>query len=226
MGWKCEQEHYDIVGETLLFTLKSILGSEVWTEEVQDAWTWVYTTIAKIMAEAGDAALLERRKHAIEVSWTLVQQALGVQAMQTFYHHLFEECPAMKPLFEGTDMEGQARKFHKVVSLAVEFLDDMPSILPKLQQLGVMHALEYHCESEHYSTFGDCLFWTIKTAVGEEAWTEEVEDAWCWVYAFIATTMSEAGAQAVARKQQGVKNRRGSITRMMHRMSMFRPKSS
>jgi len=223
--WKCGWEYYEIFGECLLQTLESILGFETWTEEVQDAWTWVYNTVAKIMAQAGDAALLERRKCAVIESWTMVQEALDVQAMQMFYHHLFEEFPEVKPLFKRTDMEAQARKLYKTVSLAVEFLDDMEALTPKLQELGARHKIEWHCESEHYSAIGDCLLWTIKTGLGEEAWTEELEDAWCWVYSYIALTMSEAGEQAIAKKKQPVKKRKGAMMRMMHRMSRFRPKT-
>ncbi|MCF2905355.1 globin domain-containing protein [Octadecabacter sp. CECT 8868] len=44
-------EHYDIVGATLLFTLKAGLGDD-FTGEVEEAWTAAYTTLSGVMVNA------------------------------------------------------------------------------------------------------------------------------------------------------------------------------
>lgn len=48
-------EHYDIVGEALLYTLGKGLG-EAYTPEVEDAWTETYVTLATVMKEAAYGA--------------------------------------------------------------------------------------------------------------------------------------------------------------------------
>lgn len=44
-------EHYDVVGDCLLWTLEKGLGDR-WTTEVKTAWTAVYTLLANAMIEA------------------------------------------------------------------------------------------------------------------------------------------------------------------------------
>lgn len=44
-------EHYDRVGEALLWTLEQGLGSD-FTPEVREAWTQAYTLLADVMKEA------------------------------------------------------------------------------------------------------------------------------------------------------------------------------
>ena len=70
-----------------------------------DAWTWVYGVIATTMADAGDKAQFERRKAAVQGTWKLVEESLGDDATKLFYKHLFEENPAVVPLFSHADME-------------------------------------------------------------------------------------------------------------------------
>lgn len=48
-------EHYDIVGEALLFTLDKGLG-DAYTPEVAEAWTETYVTIATAMKDAAYGA--------------------------------------------------------------------------------------------------------------------------------------------------------------------------
>ncbi|GAB4014407.1 globin domain-containing protein [Spirosoma koreense] len=43
-------DHYDAVGESLLWTLQSGLGRD-WSEDVAEAWTTLYTIIAQKMQE-------------------------------------------------------------------------------------------------------------------------------------------------------------------------------
>ena len=53
-------EHYDTVGEALLWTLEQDLG-EAFTPEVEEAWTKTYTMIAEVMkAAAAELAVAER----------------------------------------------------------------------------------------------------------------------------------------------------------------------
>ena len=51
VDYKVEPSHYDTVGAALLDTLKTGLGDE-FTPDTKEAWTSVYTTMAKVMIDA------------------------------------------------------------------------------------------------------------------------------------------------------------------------------
>ena len=54
VGYGVRDEHYDNVGEALLWTLEVGLG-EAFTPEVSDAWAAAYTMLATVMQEAAHA---------------------------------------------------------------------------------------------------------------------------------------------------------------------------
>ena len=54
-GYGVEESHYDSVGAALLWTLEQGLGDE-FTEEVKEAWTVTYVTLATVMKEAAAEA--------------------------------------------------------------------------------------------------------------------------------------------------------------------------
>ena len=51
VGYNVKDEHYATVGEALIWTLGQGLGDK-FTEEVKEAWTIVYTTLADLMKGA------------------------------------------------------------------------------------------------------------------------------------------------------------------------------
>ena len=58
VGYGVRDEHYDKVGEALLWTLEAGLG-RAFTPDVRDAWTTVYGLLATTMREAArDAAMV------------------------------------------------------------------------------------------------------------------------------------------------------------------------
>mmetsp|Transcript_35156 Transcript_35156/g.83977 ORF Transcript_35156/g.83977 Transcript_35156/m.83977 type:complete len:344 (+) Transcript_35156:71-1102(+) len=198
--WKVQKEHYDAVGECLLWTLETGLG-DAWTGDVAEAWTWVYGVIGSTMSGAGEKAYFEKRKEIIQSTWKTVGDSLGVEATKLFYKRLFEEYPEVVPMFGDADMDKQAEKLLKTVSLAVEYLNDMGELVPILQGLGEKHAKEWKVKREHYAPVGASLLWTLETGLGE-AWTEDTADAWTWVYGVIADTMADAGDKAIAEEEK------------------------
>jgi len=54
VNYGVKPEHYDTVGEALLWTLEQGLG-EAYTSEVEDAWGAVYTTLAATMKHAASS---------------------------------------------------------------------------------------------------------------------------------------------------------------------------
>lgn len=55
LGYGVKPEHYDTVGEALLWTLQQGLGA-AFTDEVREAWAAAYGLLAGIMIEAAAAA--------------------------------------------------------------------------------------------------------------------------------------------------------------------------
>lgn len=53
--YQVQPEHYDAVGEALLWTLNEGLGEE-FTPEVKQAWTATYVTLATVMKDAAAVA--------------------------------------------------------------------------------------------------------------------------------------------------------------------------
>lgn len=60
VAYGVEDEHYDIVGGVLIWTLEQGLGAE-FTDEVRDAWVTTYTIVASVMKEAAAQALAEAK---------------------------------------------------------------------------------------------------------------------------------------------------------------------
>ena len=211
VAYKAEPAHYDAVGETLLWTLEQGLG-EAWNEQTADAWGWAFGAISEVMISAGEKAKhehelsldkervaqglsTEQRKALVKTTWKKVMDSLASDATKLFYERLFQEHPSVKPMFKSGNAEKQAQALYSTISLAVDALDDMDSLVPVLQKLGRQHATFYHVEAGHYDIVGEVLLWTLEQGLGKE-WTPSVADAWTWVYGVLASTMSEAGEQA------------------------------
>lgn len=120
---------------------------------------------------------------------------IAPQAAALFYQNLFDLDPALKPLFKG-DMEEQGKKLMQMIATAVNKLDDVPTLVPVLQNLGKRHA-GYGVIDDHYATVGTALLTTLGQGLGD-AFTPEVREAWATVYGVMAQTMMDAAATAAA----------------------------
>ena len=149
-----------------------------------------------LISKAKEAALFEKRKKHIQDTWKAVEDSLAVDATKLFYKHLFETHPEATALFESADMDSQSEKLFKTLQTAVKFLDDVDGLIPVLQEMGEKHALDYGAIRAHYDLVGESLLWTLKTGLAE-AWTDDVAEAWTWVYGVIASTMADAGDSAL-----------------------------
>ena len=88
-----------------------------------------------------DAELFRKRKDAVTSTWAIVGEELGVEATVAFYNRLFDLHPEVKPMFanyseEGYDIYEQAEKLFNSLCVAVEFLNDVESLIPILRDLG------------------------------------------------------------------------------------------
>jgi len=108
---------------------------------------------------------------------------------QLFYKRLFEVDPSTAALFTD-DMASQGRKFMQVLAVSVGGLSNMETIVPMVQQLGVRH-VRYGVRPEHFDSVRQSLLWTLALIL-QDAYTEEVREAWATAYAMLAGIMKEA----------------------------------
>lgn len=130
----------------------------------------------------------------VKESWEKVKP-ISDTAAELFYGRLFELDPSLQSLFKG-DMKEQGEKLMKMITVAVQGLDKLDTIVPAVQALGVRHA-GYGVEDSHYDTVGSALIWTLQSGLGD-AFDKETETAWGEAYTVLATTMKDAAAAAVA----------------------------
>ncbi len=124
-------------------------------------------------------------------SWQQIQpQGPAVAAL--FYENLFAAQPALRGLFK-TDLDTQGRKLVAMLDAAVQALDDLPALVPVVQQLGVRHA-GYGVRDDHYAVVGAALLKTLSQGLGA-AFTPAVRDAWVEAYDLVARTMTAAAGE-------------------------------
>jgi nitric oxide dioxygenase len=132
----------------------------------------------------------------IQESFTKVAP-IADTAAALFYNRLFEIAPDAKPLFRG-DMTEQGRKLMKTLTIVVNGLGNLQTILPAASALAKNH-VTYGVKSSHYTPVGEALLWTLQHGLGSD-WTPELAGAWSTAYTTIANFMiAEAyGRQAAA----------------------------
>lgn len=124
----------------------------------------------------------------VQSSWNKVLP-IAPQAAALFYQNLFAADPSLQALFKG-NMEEQGKKLMQMIGAAVGKLNDLPTLVPILQNLGQRHA-GYGVQDAHYQTVGGALLKTLEQGLGGD-FTTEVRAAWTAVYGVIAETMIAA----------------------------------
>jgi nitric oxide dioxygenase len=131
----------------------------------------------------------------VQSTW---QQILPIdnEAARLFYDKLFALDPAARALFPSDDMREQGRKLTGMITIAVNGLTRLDSIVPAVRELGRRHA-GYGVTEAHYGTVAEALLWTLEQALGDD-FTPEVQDAWISVYTLLASTMKQGASLQVA----------------------------
>jgi hemoglobin-like flavoprotein len=139
----------------------------------------------------------EKEKTMDKIRIRLVQDSfktvapIAEEAAAMFYARLFELDPQLRKLFKSDSRE-QGRKLMTMIGMAVRGLDDLPGLVPVVQNLGRRH-VGYGVMPAHFETVGTALMWTLKKGLGP-AFTPDVESAWAETYTLLANTMKEAAA--------------------------------
>jgi nitric oxide dioxygenase len=114
---------------------------------------------------------------------------LGPVAAALFYGRLFETSPELQPLFKG-DLVEQGHKLMATLSIVVNGLNDIESVLPAAEALARRH-VGYGVQPEHYAPVGEALVWTLQKVLGS-SWTADLANAWEKAYGLVSASMIEA----------------------------------
>jgi nitric oxide dioxygenase len=117
------------------------------------------------------------------------------QAAVLFYDRLFEIAPAVKSMFPA-EMSEQRRKLMATLTIVVNGLSSLETILPAVSSLATRH-VAYGARAEHYPVVGEALLWTLERGLGDD-WTADVAEAWTAAYATLSGFMV---SQAYGRPQ-------------------------
>jgi hemoglobin-like flavoprotein len=126
----------------------------------------------------------------IKASWAKVVP-IADTAADIFYNKLFELDGSLKAMFPA-DLGEQKKKLMQTLGRVVASLDDLPAVLPAVQDLGKRH-VGYGVKPAHYATVGAALLDTLQAGLGE-AFTPPVKAAWTDAYGTLSKVMIEAGA--------------------------------
>lgn len=129
----------------------------------------------------------ETIKH-VQDSFALVAPVAD-EAAAAFYQRLFELDPSLRPMFKGS-IEEQGRKLMAMLTIAVRSLDDLPKLVPALENLAIRH-IDYGVKDSHYQTVGAALLSTLQSKLGDH-FTDDVREAWTTVYGTMTTVMTGA----------------------------------
>ena len=215
-----KDEHYAVVGSSLIWTLEQGLG-DAFTEDTKTSWVAAYAVLSDAMIAAATEVVLDEPAEAVEPaefsegvaeklsseelfveeenkplvtpaqvklvqdSWSLVVP-IQEAAAGLFYGQLFETAPEVEPLFTS-DIKEQGEKLMKMITVAVNGLNNLEAIVPAVQELAKRH-IEYGVKDEHYDAVGASLIWTLEQGLGE-AFTVETKEAWVSVYGLLSSTM-------------------------------------
>ena len=114
---------------------------------------------------------------------------MSEQVGMAFYDRLFALDPSLRALFRG-DIRSQAGHLMAALAMVVRSLDNLSSILERIQALARRH-VAYGVQPHHFATVGAAFLGTLEAGLGE-AFTPEARAAWTRAYETLAGAMSTA----------------------------------
>jgi nitric oxide dioxygenase len=132
----------------------------------------------------------------IRESWAAVEP-IADAAARLFYTRLFEVDPRIAQLFQHADMDKQRLVLMQTLSVVVDNVDRLDSLMPEVEALGRRHA-GYGAAPEHFPIVGSALLWTLEKGLGN-AFTDETAYAWADAYRRLSSSMIEAARKAETR---------------------------
>jgi hemoglobin-like flavoprotein len=127
----------------------------------------------------------------VEDSWDYIITNTE-EAGNLFYTRLFEQSPALRPLFKE-NMREQERKLISLITFAVSKVNNLDEIANDVVALGTRHK-GYGVKDEMYNDVATALLWTLEQGLGSQ-WNNEVKEAWTTLYVTLAGIMTKAPAK-------------------------------
>lgn len=115
---------------------------------------------------------------------------------KAFYARLFQMAPAIKPLFAKSNPQDQRRKLMNALTLAVDSIDNIAALVPRIRALGVFH-MNTGVEDGHYDIMGEALLSTLDAQLGD-AFDSKAKEAWTLTYWLLANEMKHAASEAAS----------------------------
>lgn len=135
----------------------------------------------------------EKQIQLIQDSWQQVLHKVP-HAAELFYQRLFHQYPETRDYFSSPDnMSVQGVKLVGMISMVVNSLTRLETIIPIIQESGRRHA-GYGVKLEDYDKVGSSLIWTLEQGLGE-LWNDEIKTAWLTAYNALSSVMKEAAAE-------------------------------
>lgn len=125
----------------------------------------------------------------IKTTWAMVVP-IADKAGALFYSRLFEIAPETKLLFTRSSIPEQSKKLLAMLNYVISKLDKLETLIDEINALAQRH-VHYGVKAEHYDKVGEALLWTLAQGL-QNAWTDEVRDAWINCYVLLSQTMIEA----------------------------------
>jgi hemoglobin-like flavoprotein len=121
---------------------------------------------------------------------------IATLAAHLFYGRLFSLDPSLRALFKSDDLTKQGQMLMSVLGTAVLGLSNLEKLAPVVRNLGARH-VGYGVQTEHYTTVGEALLWTLEQGLGE-AFTPDVREAWAAAYELLSEVMQLGAMEATA----------------------------
>ena len=125
----------------------------------------------------------------LERSFALVK-GNGEEFSSQFYATLFQDHPAVQPLFANTHLKTQGDKLFASLVLVVDNLRNPEALENALKGLGTRH-VKYGALPQHYPLVGASLLKTFAASLAPTDWTPEVQQAWVDAYGAVTQLMLE-----------------------------------
>jgi hemoglobin-like flavoprotein len=127
----------------------------------------------------------------VEDSWDYIITNTE-EAGNLFYTRLFEQSPALRPLFKE-NMREQERKLISLITFAVSKVNNLDEIANDVIALGTRHK-GYGVKADYYNDVATALLWTLEQGLGGQ-WNDELKEAWTTLYVTLAGIMTKAPAK-------------------------------
>ena len=190
-------EHYPVVGEALIMTLKAGMKKS-WNDELEKAWGAIYQIVQDTMIsdhydidDPADVELTDERIKIVQSTWNQiitseeVYEPVGLAILKELFAaqpetlQLFSFKDATQ-LYEDLMVKNHAKMIMKTFNTAINSLHDFDSLEDTLERLGKSH-FSRNVTEHHYDGLAGAILTVLEGALGNE-WNKKVKKAWVCAY--------------------------------------------